>query len=151
MIQFPYQGYEVQGKESPRSDSVYRPEVEIRLIGPKGFRDFSALADTGADETLFSIDLADRLGLEIRDEDRTLIRGIEGTATTIWYAQVNLEVLTPGGGPRWSARVGFYLGTRPILGHAGFLDHFTARFNGRAKTLTLTPNGTAPAAVHFGG
>ncbi len=79
-----------------------------------------------------------------------MIRGIEGSLVTIWYATVNLEILTSGGGPRWSARVGFYLGTRPILGHAGFLDHFTARFNGRAKTLTLTPNGTAPAAVHLG-
>ena len=33
---------------------------------------------------------------------------------------------------------------KDFLGHSGFPDHFTARFNGRAKTLTLTPNGTAP-------
>jgi len=41
------------------------------------------------------------------------------------------------------------LGPKPILGHAGFLDHFTAKFNGRAKTLTLTPNGATPEAVRF--
>ena len=59
---------------------------------------------------------------------------------------VALELIAPGGGPWWATRVGFYAGAKPVLGHAGFLDHFTAKFNGRAKLLTLTPNGTAPPA-----
>jgi hypothetical protein len=50
-----------------------------------------------------------------------------------------------GGGYRWSARVGFHAGFRVMLGHSGFLDYFTASFNGRSRQLTPTPNGTAPA------
>lgn len=107
----------------------------------------TGLVDTGSYATLIPSIFADLLGLILRDDDQETILGIGRSSIVIWYATVKLEVLTPGGGPRWSARVGFYPGTKPILGHSGFLDHFTARFNGRSKTLTLTPNGTAPAAV----
>ncbi len=149
MIQFAYESQQVRARSGTGVDLVYRPKARIRIDGPKGTDELSALVDTGADETLLPVDLAERLGLELRDEARTVILGIVGNSTPIWYAQVNLEVLRPGGGPRWSARVGFYLGAKPILGHAGFLDHFTAKFNGRAKTLTLTPNGTTPDAIRF--
>lgn len=145
MIQFAYQAHQIRARPGVGIDVVYRPKARIRLSGPGGSEEFAALVDTGADETLFLADVVAKLGLGLRDEDRTVIVGIEGSSTTIWYARVTLEVMTPGGGPRWAARVGFYLGTKPILGHAGFLDHFTAKFNGGAKTLTLTPNETAPA------
>ena len=144
MIQFPYHEQSVHDAASQAPETFYRPMAKIRIAGPKGFRDLFALVDTGSDETLFPYDLVDRLGVTIRDGHKNEIRGIGGHTTTIWYSTVNLELLTPGGGPRWSARVGFYLGARSVLGHSGFLDHFTAKFNGRAKRLTLTPNQTAP-------
>ncbi len=144
MIQFPYEAQKVRARSGVGFDLVYRPKARIRIVGPKGADELLALVDTGADETLLPVDLAETLGLELRDEDRTVVLDIVGNSTTIWYVTINLEVLIPGDGPCWSARVGFYLGRKPILGHSGFLNHFTARFDGRAKTLTLTPNGTAP-------
>jgi len=144
MIQFPYEPARIIAHNGKQAELIYRPIALIRVIGPAGQRDLTGLVDTGADATLIPATFASLLGIPLNDNDKEDILGLGGSSTTIWYAQVNLEVLTPGGGPRWSARVGFYLGSKPILGHAGFLDHFTARFNGRAKTLTLTPNGTAP-------
>ena len=149
MIQFPYHEFRVRYDSPNKQESVYRPLAKIRISGPKGFRELFALVDTGADETLLPHDLVDRLELEIRDNHKNVITGIGGSSTTIWYSTVNLEILTPGRGPYWSARIGFHYGSRSILGHSGFLDYFTAKFNGRAKQLTLTPNGTAPDAIIF--
>ena len=123
---------------------IYRPVATVLISGPADVRELTALVDTGADSTLLSYTYIELLGLILQDEDREDIVGIGGQSSTVWYATVNLGLVTPGDGPRWAARAGFYRDARPILGHEGFLDHFTAKFNGRAKTLTLTPNGTAP-------
>ena len=69
-------------------------------------------------------------------------RGIGG-ATSAHYGTVDLEIREGPSIFRWSAYVGFYAEVDAILGHKGFLNVFTAIFDGRGHHLELTPNGTA--------
>jgi hypothetical protein len=120
--------------------------VPIRIIGPAGSRELVGLADSGADDILLPESLIERLGVIIRPDDRAAIAGITGEATVARYGTVALELARGGRPYRWSAQVGFYGRAKVVLGHADFLDHFTATFNGRQRHLTLQPNGTAPPA-----
>jgi hypothetical protein len=127
---------------------VYRPMVPIRVIGPGGSYELLGLADSGADDVLLPEFLIERLGITIEPSDRIVISGITGEATLAQYGTVDLELARGARPYRWSALVGFYGRTKTVLGHVGFLDHFTATFNGRQRQLTLQSNGTAPPAVY---
>jgi hypothetical protein len=111
--------------------------IPVRVNGPNCDDDLDALVDTGADDILLPDYL---IGVVVVPGDQTVILGIGGSVV-VRYGTVDLEL--PGYG--WSARVGFHPGVRAVLGHAGFLEYFTATFNGRRRDLTLTPNGAAPA------
>jgi hypothetical protein len=140
-MRFPYQSYPVRGAGTTRSVLVHRPVFPVHVIGLKGDANLMGLADTGADDTLLLDSLIGPLGVVIAPGDQAVIVGIDGGMTVVRYGTVDLEL--PG--YRWSARVGFHASFRTVFGHVGFLDYFTATFNGRRRYVTLTPNATAPA------
>jgi hypothetical protein len=148
MIRFPYRSFPVRGRRSGIVEVVYRPIIPFRVIGPAGGEDEAAWVDTGADDTLLPAFLIDRLGVTFAPSDHSIIEGIEGSMSVVRYGTVDLEILGSGGGYRWSARVGFHAGHKIVFGHNGFLEYFTASFNGRTRHLTLTPNGNAPSPTH---
>jgi hypothetical protein len=145
-MRFSYQTYLVRGVGKSLYAQVHRPVISIRVIGPNGDDVLMGLADTGADDTLLPDFLIGALGVAIVPGDQASIVGIDGGTTVVRYGTVDLEL--PG--YRWSARVGFHARFNAILGHVGFLDHFTATFNARRRHLTLTPNGSAPAPTMRG-
>ena len=147
MIRFPYQAYPVRGTGSTRHEIVHRPVIPVRITGITGHHDLRGLVDTGANDTVLPDAILEFIGVTFRPGDRAVIVGIEGSTTVVRYGTVDLEIPGAGGGYRWSARVGFHAGFRAVLGHKGFLEYFTASFNGRSRQLTLTPNGTAPAST----
>jgi hypothetical protein len=62
---------------------------------------------------------------------------------------LDLELRSGPSSYQWSARVGSAprADNLALLGHAGFLDHFSVTFDGLRKRVTLKPNGTFPAPV----
>ena len=110
--------------------------IPLRVNGPAGHDSLLGLADTGADDTLLPDFLIGPLGVRIAPGDRAIVVGIDGGTSVVRYGLVDLEL--PG--DRWSARVGFHASFNTILGHSGFLEHFTASFSGRRRYVTLTPN-----------
>ncbi len=142
-MKFPYDRYLVRGIGTARYATVYRPTVMVRVTGLKGWDDVLGLVDTGADDTLFPDALIGPLGVVTRQVDQAVIVGIDGGTVLVRYASVELMLPGPGGDYRWSARVGFHPNLNAVLGHTGFLKHFTATFNGQRRHLRLTPNGTA--------
>jgi hypothetical protein len=144
-MRFLYQAYPVRGVGAAHVAVVHRPAVPVRVIGPAGDGLTYGLADTGADETLLPDRLIDPLGVVIRSGEDATIIAIDGGAVPVRYGAVDLELRRRGAVYRWTARVAFHAGVRTILGHAGFLEHFTATSNGLRRHVTLTPNGTAPA------
>ena len=143
-MKLPYQGYPVQGIGVTRQTLVYRPTALFRIIGPAGDGLAYGLLDTGADDTLLPDFFLKPLGVSVASGARATIAGIGGGTVTANFVQVDLELSRGKTVYRWAASVGFYSGSRAILGQAGVLEHFVASFNHRLRFATLRPNGPLP-------
>jgi hypothetical protein len=123
---------------------IYWPMIQVRIIGPRGNVRLFGRIDTGADDSLFPEAIADELGVEFPRGQYEALRLPGGGVTAAWYSEVDLEIRGPEGPYRWAALVGFHQGNSTLLGLAGFLEWFTAIFDGRNRELTLRYTGSAP-------
>ncbi|MBX3452309.1 MAG: hypothetical protein KF777_22325 [Planctomycetaceae bacterium] len=129
---------------------ILRPIVTIRIIGPKAEARWDALVDTGADETLFPLSLAEVLGVELNHELTSEAAGISGDRLKIYYGEVEVQIESGQDVVAWQTVVGFvdFGSSRDeviILGHGGCLDFFTAVFDGEKAELELLPNSSLPS------
>ena len=128
---------------------IFRPEVRITVHGPKGSGDFLALVDTGADNTILPEAIARDLGIPLTAGAGPAATVFGGQAIMLSYADVELELVHADGNLRWLARVYFVADATSqetlILGHQGFLDYFTASFDGEQCALDLEPNPYLPS------
>jgi hypothetical protein len=120
---------------------IFRPEVRIKIHGPKGFGDFLALVDTGADNTILPESIAQELGITSIACKGPSATAFGGQEIALSYADIELELVHPTESLRWLARIYFFAGGDDtetlILGHQGFLDYFTATFKGEDCSLDL--------------
>jgi hypothetical protein len=89
-----------------------------------------ALLDTGADYTLIGTRWADALKIDWRTAPQVHFRGV-GASNNVGYA-VNVTLFMIDALYSWPARVVFSPSVDdfplPLLGHAGFFEHFEVRF-----------------------
>lgn len=85
--------------------------------------------------------LIDKLG--INDLSSPVVIGGIGGATLVRFGTVDLTIGQEAASFRWLAYVGFCSHLMPVFGLKGFLQFFTATFDGRRHHLDLSPNGTA--------
>jgi hypothetical protein len=149
MIRFPYKSLVVRGTRAGSFGTVYRPMIPFHLFGPAGEDEAIGLVDTGSDDTVFPDYLIRVLGVVIAPLDYAAVGGVGNGMELVRYGTIDLAIPGAGGGDRWSARVGFHAGHKVVLGHGGFLESFTASFNGRSRHLTLTPNGNARPSAYL--
>jgi len=127
---------------------IFRPEVRIKVHGPKGSGDFLALVDTGADNTILPESIARDLGIPLITGKGPAATAFGGQEIALSYADVALELVHPEKTLQWLARVYFVAGSDEketlILGHQGFLDYFTAIFKGEECALDLEANAFLP-------
>jgi Aspartyl protease len=124
---------------------IHEPIVLVRFIGPSQTYLVRGLLDTGASMTLVPRFYFQKLGLSVARSERARLRTASG-AVEVLLGELDLELRTGSSRYQWSARIGFVLRADNIalLGHAGFLDHFSATFDGLSKRVTLKSNGTFP-------
>lgn len=138
---FPYVLHQVEQSSAIPSGEVHRPEVPVHVIGPNGSVEVSGLIDTGADHVFLPVALAELLGIEIDDSGAESAEGAGGHELRIWPGKVELEVSDGSEMYRWDAHVGFIeAGDDPAaayLGHAGFLEHFVAKFDYGKRLVEL--------------
>ena len=108
-----------------------------------------ALVDTGADNTVFPLSMARELGIVAHEGKGPGATAFGGQRIPLSYADVDLELFQEEITLRWQGRVQFFdfPEAEPealIVGHEGFLDFFTAIFDGEQTTLELQPNGGLP-------
>lgn len=127
---------------------IFRPEIRVTVYGSRNSGDFLALVDTGADNTILPESVARNLGIELlpcKGPDATVFGG-QGIA--LFCADVELELAEGDERLRWPARVYFTAADAHdetiILGRQGFLDYFTATFDGEACVLDLQANSYLP-------
>ena len=124
---------------------LHEPVIVVRAIGPSGTPWLiQGLLDTGADETLLPMRFRDRQG--VARGGRYTLKGAGGSPLVAWIGEVDLEMGSPRASYRWSARVGFTPRRDvAIWGRHGFLNYFTATFDGLRRSVSLRSNGSAPA------
>jgi hypothetical protein len=82
--------------------------------------------------------------LKFAQTRQRVAEGAGGQEMKMWPGQVELEIVYEGQSYRWLVEAGFIKGedylAPAFLGHAGFLEHFRATFDGEAQTVELIPN-----------
>ena len=122
---------------------IQEPIIPVRFVGPLRTYIIRGLLDTGASMTLLPRSYLTKLGLV--PGERVRLRTAAG-GHDVWLGALDMELRSGRTTYRWSARVGFIprVDNVALLGHMGFLDHFSVTFDGLRKRATLRPNGTFP-------
>lgn len=128
---------------------AYRPLIQLGVrapgVGPRVFD--KVLVDTGPDITLFSLDTASDLGLDLTGAPRTTQAVANGGRFRVRYAEVELTLAASVHHfVRWRAVVGFAAIPRAVLGYRGGLEFFTFVSDATNFRFTLLPNQRMPVA-----
>ncbi len=150
-MKFSYREYISQFPGTSDFRLILRPVITIGIAGTKSVARWDALVDTGADETLLPLSLASLLGVELDQEATSQAAGISGDKLTIYYGDVELQIVDGNKTVTWKTIVGFVeFGSSDdeviVLGHGGCLDYFTASFDGENAELELMPNSLLPCS-----
>jgi len=132
----------------PTGRYVYRPVVNITLIGPDGpggpeEATFHALVDSGAERVLATPGVARQIRVT-PDRDHPTPLKIGGETRLVHPADVTLRLAPELGlpGVEWQAEVGFFnewtsAPWQVLLGQVGFFDRFTVTFGRHALQLAI--------------
>ena len=145
MLRFLYQDEPLVGPGPPTlpvgTVVRWRPLLPVSITGPTRLvRDFG-----GADDTVFPLDTARRLGVPLHPDTGHRVRW-RGQLHPLRFGAVELLLTDDGSVLRWPAVVGFSPAPLryPILGQAGCLHYLDARFLGADLVVELETNRTYP-------
>ncbi|MEX2317020.1 MAG: hypothetical protein WD669_07705 [Pirellulales bacterium] len=127
-----------------------RPEVLLTVVRASRSGNYLTLVDTGSDSTILPKSLAEYLQIELHEENAFPARAFGGAKVQLLSGDVTFRLAHHGREFVWNTTVGFFDFPDDddevvILGHAGFLDYFTATFDGKQGLLTLLPNDELPS------
>lgn len=150
-MKFPYRQYQVDPSPTIPDGILYRPMVRVRVVGLTRDASFWALLDTGADETILPMPIGLAIGAMMYPSSTWTMGGLAGQTVEATLGDVQFEVGQRRTIYQWKARVGFVSFPTPedevaILGHAGFLNFFTASFDSVKRELKMKPNANFPRA-----
>lgn len=123
-MRFPYT--KIPG--APNKPWKSRPHVPIRLYGPKGSIQVSALVDSGADLCYFDQGLGEIIGLDITSGTAGEVMGIEGKRMPVYMHTIRLSVDGMPGDIELTAGFTPSKGVSALLGQEGFFDAFRIIF-----------------------
>jgi hypothetical protein len=150
-MKFPYTMSIAPAIDSGSEIVLLRPEIPVRVHGPTGAAEMLALVDTGADNCVLPLSIARELGIATTPGRGPGAIAFGGQRIELSFAEVLIELSDDDTEIRWRARL--YFANFPddtektvILGHEGFLDYFSATFDGKDCVLLLEPNDGIPLA-----
>jgi hypothetical protein len=154
MLRFPYQDELLTGPPPPTLSAGatirWRPLVPVDIVGPNGLvRYFGrAVLDPGADDTVFPLDSAARLGIPLRPDTGHRLRW-RGQLHPLRFGDVELVLADANSECRWQAIVTFSPAPirYPILGICACLEFFDVRFLGADRIAELDPTRTYPGTT----
>ncbi len=148
-MKFSYSGVLAPAPDSGEEVVIFRPEVPLTVHGPNGSRQYVALVDTGADNTVFPAAVARHLGIQTVEGRGPAAVAFGGQRLSLSYADVKLSLTGPEETLQWLARVFFVENPGSddetlVVGHQGFLDFFVATFDGHECELELVATDELP-------
>jgi len=154
MLRYPYQPVPLVGPAPPSlpptATARWRPFAPVTIIGPTGVsRHFQrALVDPGADDTVFPLELVERLGVVLRPDTGHKLRW-RGQVYQLRYGDAELELSDGDTLCRWTTAVCFSRAPIPyrILGYAGCLEFFDVTFHGADQIVELEANLSYPGTI----
>ena len=104
------------------------------------------MLDTGADDSVFPIWVAARIGIDLTSASVGNAGGVGLPSVQVCFAEVVLRVTDQREQYEWRAWVGFTPAPlrHALLGFAGFLQFFTATFHGDREEVELAVNSLYP-------
>lgn len=150
-MKFEYKVYPRDPVPGAPEGIMFQPKIPITIYGPTGIMPFDALVDTGADHTIFPRFNAKHIGAPLYERNLSYTNGIGPEGVKSFYADgIELELRVDGEVCRWISPVWFSESDDfpALLGRKGFLEYFTATFDGQNHVLTLEPNNTFPGKVN---
>jgi len=121
-----------------RKRFIKRPIVEIEVFGPKGSHTILALIDSGADRSLFNIEIAKALGINLEKVQKDTVLGILGK-TEVFVIDVEIQIKHLEGKIKIpvsfidSPNVGI------LLGEEEFFDTHRIKFEKDHNTFEINP------------
>lgn len=151
-MKFSYREYVAPLSGSSDFRLILRPVIQISVVGGDFEATCAALVDSGADETIFPLSIARAIGVSLLPELQGKFKGVSGDELVLHFGEVELNVSDENQTVRWKTIVGFADfkdegDELAILGHGGFLDYFTAIFDGKEAQVELIPNDLIPATL----
>ena len=144
-----YTEYIVEPTPTIPDGVIHRPQVFLRIAGPDSELFMLALVDTGADETIVPLSVAEEIGVELDMAQQSKAGGVTGQHIALIPGSVELEILGEGETYKWTSVISFARFESEedecaILGHAGALQFFTATFDGERNQGSLVPTSIFP-------
>ncbi|MCA9217584.1 MAG: retroviral-like aspartic protease [Planctomycetales bacterium] len=117
-------------------DSIrYLPLVPVTLSSSGTSIRTLALVDSGAEDNVFRMDVAEQLGLNLTGASEVVILGYDGQDAEAYRVMVSFEL----GNHQWDAPVIFSpaVAGRDLLGQIGFFAFFTVTFDYTGRTMNI--------------
>jgi hypothetical protein len=149
-MKFPYSGFLSPAPDTGEQVIIFRPEVPLQMFGPAGSVTSLAIVDTGADNTILPLAIAQKLQIKREECKGPSASAFGGQQIAMKYADIQLGLDDGQLQLKWHARVYFAALQHPgpetiLVGHQGFLDYFKATFDGENLELVLQPTEDLPA------
>lgn len=122
-MKFHYRRMALTGEPNER----LRPALPVLIRGGSRTLKYTLLIDTGADETMLPMQIADRLGVKF-EEGEAPFRGV---GSEMQYGRRGDVTISFGGGRfSFTCRALFHPELRvPLLGHTGFFERYRVTVN----------------------
>jgi hypothetical protein len=124
--------YKYSSTPPPDSSKTWikRPVLQIEIFGPKESKKFNALIDSGADCSLFNIQVAKALGFDLTRAKESSVVGVGGTKPLFTYLFENVEVKIECFDKKIKIPVNFIDSDSVglLLGEEGFFDQHRIKF-----------------------
>ena len=109
------------------------PLIEVSLFSPKDKIKMLALVDSGADYSLFSSEVAEKLGIEIEKGKKVSLEGVKGEPFPGYRHKVPLKV----GNLSFDCKIVFAKVKVALLGRDNFFLPFLITFNERFQKVLI--------------
>lgn len=117
---------------------VKRPIIPILLKSKNTFIFDRALVDSGADNCIFSIDIANLLGIKLSQKDMVPFSGISQGKVVGYWSELTIRVgKVAYATPVIFAEISNF--GHGIQGQRGFFDHFDVRLSYQRQVIEIEP------------